>query len=69
MSDTQVKEVVLIAKPQLNEMIGADGIKFNSPSDHYPDALYRTLIFLVKPIALKWIDDNKPMAWFRPMFT
>ncbi len=43
-------------------------ISWNSPSDQYPKALYSVWFMIMKPIALKWIDENKPQAWFREMF-
>lgn len=43
-------------------------ITWNSLSSKYPSVLYDIWFGEIKPVALKWIDDNKPMAWFRPMF-
>ena len=43
-------------------------ITWDSPASDYPDSLYNLWFITVKPIALKWIDDNIPQAWFRMMF-
>lgn len=42
---------------------------WDAPAKDYPDAIYRVLyVKHVKPIAYKWINDNLPMAWYKPMF-
>jgi hypothetical protein len=43
-------------------------ICWDSPSDTYPPELYYKLWLIVKKATLKWIDENKPDAWFRTMF-
>jgi len=39
-----------------------------APSDSYPDMMYNLLMVSIKPVALKWIEDNCPEAWFKEMF-
>jgi len=68
MFETQAKEVMEIAIPELNELVENYQITFNRPSSEYPNVIYNILFLAVKPIALKWIDENKPMAWFRSTF-
>ena len=68
MFENQAQEVIELAIPKLNELADDYKITFESPSSHYPDMLYKIWYISIKPIALKWIDDNKPMAWFRDMF-
>ncbi len=34
----------------------------------YDDVIYRIIYMTIKPIALKWIEENAPLAWFKPMF-
>lgn len=41
---------------------------WDRPSNQYPDSLYAALYMTIKPIALQWINDNIPKAWFKPMF-
>ncbi len=43
-------------------------ITWESPASDYPESLYGLWFITLKPIALKWIDDNIPQAWFRMMF-
>ena len=57
-----------LAKPKFDEVAGNYQITYDSPSNDYPDVIYNILFMQIKPITLKWIDDNKPMAWFRAMF-
>ncbi len=76
----QAKEVMELAIPVLEKQAAdlsetSEGentnpyiITWESPSESYPDALYQVWWLVIKPIALKWIDDNKPMAWFREVF-
>jgi len=68
MFENQAKEVIELSIPKLNELADDYTITFESPSNQYPDMIYNLLYMTIKPIALKWIDDNKPMAWFREMF-
>ncbi len=68
MFENQAKEVIELSIPKLNELADDYTITFESPSNQYPDMIYNLWYMTIKPIALKWIDDNKPMAWFRDMF-
>jgi hypothetical protein len=68
MFEKQAKEVIELSIPKLNELADDYTITFESPSNQYPDMIYKLWYVTIKPIALKWIDDNKPMAWFREMF-
>ena len=34
----------------------------------YPNSLLAVLFVTADRVALQWIDENKPKAWFRPMF-
>ena len=34
----------------------------------YPDVMKAVLWLSIKDHALIWIDQNKPRAWYRPMF-
>ena len=34
----------------------------------YPIQMKSVLIVAVKRVAREWIAENKPMAWFRPIF-
>lgn len=68
MFESQAKEVLELSKPKLIELADGYDITFESPSRDYPDVIYSIWFAAMKPIALKWIDDNKPEAWFREMF-
>lgn len=43
-------------------------ITWDSPSTDYPDSIYAIWQITINPIAFKWIEENKPMAWFKNMF-
>lgn len=66
MFESQAKEVLELAKPVLNQ--DNYHITFNAPETDYPKTVYNLWFEMMKPVALKWIDENKPKAWFRPMF-
>ena len=61
-------QIVELAKPELNKVVNDYTITFNAPSQSYPDVCYNLWIELIKPTALKWIDENLPQAWYRQMF-
>lgn len=43
-------------------------ITWDAPANDYPPFLYNHWFDSMKPTVLKWIDKNKPQAWFREMF-
>lgn len=68
MFESQAKKVMDIAIPELKELYSANDITFDRPSEEYPSVLYSIIFIAIKPIALKWIEQNCPQAWFKPMF-
>ena len=56
------------------EMMKADEIhesmahRWNDNTEDYPQSLLSVLWHSAKDTALKYIDANCPLAWFRPMF-
>ncbi len=68
MFESQAKEVLELAKPKIESIIEDYKITWNSSSDDYPNSIYNVWFMTVKSIALKWINENKPEAWFKPMF-
>lgn len=64
--EDQATKIVDLAIPIINE--SGYKIKFNDPSNSYPDSLYIVLMIRIKPIALDWIDQNASQAWYRSMF-
>lgn len=68
MFESQATEVMKLAIPELEEIVDGYDITLNQPANEYPKIVYTLLFIAIKPIALKWIEDNVPMAWFKPMF-
>lgn len=62
MSESQAKAVLDIAKPEIERYCR---ITWDRPA---PPAMYAAMILVINPIAVKWIDENLPKAWFRGMF-
>jgi hypothetical protein len=68
MFEEQAKEVMQLAEPKLTELADDYNIRFDSPAESYPNAVYNVLFISIKATALQWIDANKPQAWYRLMF-
>jgi hypothetical protein len=68
MFESQAKKVMDIAIPELRELFSGNNITFDRPSNEYPAVLYSILFIAIKPIALKWIEENIPQAWCKPIF-
>ena len=68
MYEQQAKEVIDLSIPLLNQLTDNYKIQFESQWYHYDYMLYNLWYMNIKPIALKWIDENKPNAWFRDIF-
>jgi hypothetical protein len=64
----QANEVMELAVPKLNDLVEDYSVSLNSNSTDYPQVIYNVLFMSIRPVALKWIDDNLPQAWYRDMF-
>lgn len=67
MFESQALEVLKLAEPKLNEVLKDNSIALDMDGG-YDGSVYRVLISFIKPIALKWIKEKMPMAWYKPMF-
>jgi len=68
MFESQAKEVMNLAKPNIEKLVENYHLDLNQNSDEYPNAIYSVLFLAIKPIALEWIEKNIPLAWYKPMF-
>lgn len=70
LSNTQAKQVISETLPKLEEDTELKDYKinFNDSYGAYPPAIYNIIFEFLKPLALGWIKNNKPEAWFRPLF-
>jgi len=68
MSEIQAKEILKLAKPVIEGRNPGHVITWNSPAEEYPDEVYWAFWILLKPIALSWIKEHKPEAWFKHIF-
>ena len=68
MFEDQAKAVMELAIPVCDAVIPDYKITWDRPADEYPEPFYRVVFLSVKPVAKKYIEDNCPMAWFKPMF-
>ena len=60
----QAVEVVAGVVEATTEMAG----RWDDDTEGYPPQMLAVLWYSVDRAALKWIDENLPKAWFRPMF-
>ena len=67
-SQDQAEKIMEVAIPQLNELVKDYHINFNNCESEYPEVIHKILFQSLKPIAYKWIEENKPQAWFKEMF-
>lgn len=68
MFESQAESVMEKAIPELNSIVKDYNIRFDSSSSEYPEVIYSILFMSVKKVALEWIEENVPMAWYKPMF-
>ena len=65
----EATHVVELAIPKIDELVPNYDITWNRPSEEYPNMLYVIMSPIVNGVALEWIEENCPQAWFKPMFT
>lgn len=80
MSNQQAEEVLKLALPEINKSMEEPyelpsgstvqpyAISWETRCDDYPDVIYGIWFSIMNPIAVKWIKENKPQAWFLPVF-
>jgi hypothetical protein len=66
--ESQANEIIKLAIPEIDKLNNGYQITWDRPASEYPGVLYPLLFISIKPIALQWIEDNCPQAWFKPMF-
>lgn len=64
MSEGDANKVFALVHSQITSMEG----RWLEPVDSYPESIFNLTWNQSKEIALEWIDQNKPKAFYRPMF-
>jgi hypothetical protein len=64
MSDNQAEIVIVEVKKEMSGTFN----NWNSQIDAYSIQLQNLIKLSVKQTAFDWLNKNKPMAWFKPMF-
>ena len=64
MSDNQAESVMTETKKEMRGTFN----NWDSQIDAYSGQLQNLIKIAVKQTALDWLNKNKPMAWFKPMF-
>lgn len=67
MFESDVQKVMELAKQDevLKDTISE---RWNDSLEGYPPLFKNLLIVSINAIAVKYIDENCPLAWYRPMF-
>lgn len=68
MFEDDAKKVMDIAIPIIDDVNPDYHYTWDRPADEYPQPIYNILFFEIKKIALKYIEENCPMAWYKPLF-
>ena len=64
MSNYQAESVIIAAKKEMSTTFN----NWDSEMDTYSSMSQSLLVTTFKQVALDWLNKNKPMAWFKPMF-
>jgi hypothetical protein len=64
----QAHKVMNVSIPIIDAISDDYQIEWDSDSEIYQDDMYDFLFSLIRPEALKWINENVPKAWFRENF-
>ena len=65
----QASEVMKIAMPIIDKAVDNYRFTWEQPADEYPETRYAIIyVSHVREIALEWLKENLPRAWFLPMF-
>jgi len=71
--ESQAKAMMDFAIPKIDAKMDAQEVQkltWHLDADGYPNALYATVFMIyIKPLVVEWIDENLPLAWYRPLFT
>ena len=68
MFENEAKEVLELAIPKVEEMVPGYNITWDRPKNEYPEAIYTIMWNVIKEVALEWIEENAPEAWYKAMF-
>ncbi len=70
MSQSQANKVIEDSKEELKEVMNLEdySINLNDSAGAYPKIILNIVFAGLKPLALKWIEKNIPLAWYKPMF-
>ena len=68
MSEYQASVVLAEAISQIEKIVPEYDFTWDRPAEEYPEIMYDVFWLTLKDVAKKWIAENAPKAWFRPMF-
>lgn len=57
-----------VFKEAVHEIEHTGKITWERPSEEYPQEMYAVMFLTIVPHVLKWIDENRPDAFYRSMF-
>jgi len=66
MSDYQADAVIDVAEHDI--LMGGIVSKWHRKVEDYPKPIVDLAWHNLKAVALEWLEENKPLAWFKPIF-
>ena len=64
----QAEKVMAICIPKINKISDDYQIEWDEDCDFYNEDMYDFMFSIVKPEALKWIEERIPFVWFKGNF-
>ena len=68
MFDTQADAVIALCKEKGEDEFPGMRDRWRDDIEGYPEMLFPAIWNSIKRVALEWLEENKPEAWFKPMF-
>jgi len=67
MFESHALEVMAAAKKDIKLLVDYS-VTWDDSSSAYPEVIYNVLWPVIKSTARRWLEENLPLAWYRPMF-
>jgi len=68
MLESQASAVLAEAIPKMDALAPGYKITWNRPAGEYINSFYGVMAPTLYAVAKRWIEENAPQAWCRPMF-
>lgn len=65
LSDNQASKIYVVVYKAMDDMVGRWD---DDDVEAYPPIMQNLILLTTKRVAFDWIEENIPLAWFKPMF-